>query len=97
VAETMINAALVKSFRYLKGQRTMKHAISTLNSLRDINDVKPLTDSDGALVEEIVAVLKKYSEQRKQGNFGGVWFQSIRLLPRLHAGSDAYTGALPIT
>jgi hypothetical protein len=38
----------------------MKHAISTLNSLRDINDVTPLTEADDPMVQEIVAVLKKY-------------------------------------
>jgi len=38
----------------------MKRAIATLNSLRDINDVKPLADSDEPLVQEIVTVLKKY-------------------------------------
>lgn len=38
----------------------MEHAISTLNSLRDINDAPPLTESDAAMVQEIVAVLKKY-------------------------------------
>jgi hypothetical protein len=38
----------------------MRRAIATLNSLRDINDVTPLTETDQPMVEEIVAVLKKF-------------------------------------
>jgi hypothetical protein len=45
----------------------MNQASSVLNSLRDINDVTPLTEADAPLVDEIVAVLAKYNALERFG------------------------------
>src|SRR5215467_1413131 len=40
------------------------------------------------------ARLQTIITQRERGDIGSVCFRSIRLSPRLHAGSDAYPGAI---
>ena len=39
----------------------MSSAISTLHSLRDINDVTPLNEADASMVEEVIAVLARHN------------------------------------
>lgn len=38
----------------------MMNAAATLNGLHDINDARPLTESDSQMVDEVIAVLRKY-------------------------------------